>query len=81
MRDQRIEAPKVRVAVTTVIARTAPTMTERTGAELRPRRLSRAKRRPAIPDTGSPEAMANLTTPDESGLARPRALTRCGACR
>ena len=55
-------------------------MTDRTGTVPRPRPLSRAKRSPAIPDTGNPLATANLTMP-EASLALPRALTRCGACR
>ena len=41
-------------------------MTERTGTAPRPRPLSRAKRSPAIPDTGNPLAMANLTMPEAS---------------
>jgi hypothetical protein len=68
-------APKVIVAVTTVIASTAPNITERTGTVLRPRPPSRANRRPAIPATGIPVARPTCTMLDPCSLACPREVT------
>ena len=60
-------APKVSVAVTTSMASTAPAMTERTGTAVRPRPGSRANRRPATPEGGSPAASPARTRPDPRG--------------
>ena len=74
-------APKVRVAVTTMIASTAPNITERTGTALRPRPLSRANRSPAIPETGMPAARPSLHDARAVFPHRSREVARCGAWR
>ena len=74
-------APNVRVAVTTMIASTAPNMIERTGTALRPRPLSRANRSPAIPETGMPAARPSCTMFEPCSRTGRREVARCGAWR
>ncbi len=74
-------APKVRVVVTTVMASTAPAMTERAGTAVRPGPGSRASRRPSTPDAGSLLASITRTEPGPRPPACSRVAARCGTCR
>ena len=74
-------APKVSVAVTTVMASTAPARTERTGTAVRPRPGSRASRRPSTPGDGSPAATAARPAAGVRSRAWSRAAARCGTWR
>ena len=68
--------------MTTVMAKAAPKMAERTGTALGPPPGSRAKPIPATAGGGIPEAAAVRASLDlDVSVLSPRRATRCGARR
>jgi len=74
-------APKVTVAITTIIATAAPMMAERMGTVSAWRLDSSASRMPATADVGRPAALAPPATADGRDAAFGFAAIRCGARR
>ena len=74
--------PKVTVVTTTIRASTVPTMTDRTGTELRPLRPSRANRTPSTAGSGRPQPAATPAAVESCpGDRARREASRSGASR
>ena len=70
--------PKARAAVTIATARTAPSITERTGTAVRRSAGSSARRTPTAPGAGSPaEMITRATFETRAGASRDLTAMRC----
>ncbi len=73
-------APNVRVALTTVMASTAPAGPSGPGPQIPASRFP-GKAPPSAPEADMPTATAVLTMPDLRPPGRSRAVRRCGTWR
>src|ERR1700728_3321024 len=74
-------APKITVAITTIIATVVPRIVERTGGPAASVPGSRANRMPITAEVGAPTDAAASATLDARRVGRRRPSARCGADR